>query len=183
MVMLRTTSTTRLDDRMSLSLYDASVPVFIRTLRTLDHLLEKGEAHARQRGAEPDALLSSRLIFDMLPLARQVQIATDMAKNGAARLAGVDPLRFEDDETTLAQLRARIARAIAYVEAFRPEHYADAATRTVRFRSRDAERVFEGHAYLFGFVLPNLFFHVTTTYNLLRQAGVPIGKADFMGEG
>lgn len=168
---------------MSLSLYEASVPVFLRALRTLDRLLEKGEAHARARGADPDALLPSRLIFDMLPLSRQVQIATDMAKNGAARLAGVDPLRFEDDEATLAQLRARIARAIDYIGTFRPEQYTDAADRVVTFRTRDGERSFEGRAYLFEYVLPNLFFHLTTAYNLLRQAGVPIGKADFLGEG
>lgn len=166
---------------MSLAFHDTAVPVFLRALRTLDHLLERGQAHARERGADPDALLQTRLIFDMLPLVRQVQIATDMAKNGAARLAGVDPLKFEDTEVTLEQLRARIARAIAYVEGFRAEQYEDAATRTVSFPSREGQKTFTGQAYLLEYVLPNLFFHLTTAYGLLRASGVPIGKADFLG--
>ena len=168
---------------MTFSMYDASIPVFLRTLRNLDHVLAKGEAHARDKGAEPDLLLQTRLIFDMLPLVRQVQIATDMAKNGAARLAGVDPLRFEDDETTFAQLHARIARAVAYIEAFTPAQLEGSQTRAISFMSRRGERRFEGQAYLLDFVLPNLYFHVTTAYNLLRQSGVAIGKADFLGEG
>lgn len=168
---------------MTFSMYDASIPVFLRTLRNLDHVLAKGEAHARDKGAEPDVLLQTRLIFDMLPLVRQVQIATDMAKNGAARLAGVDPLRFEDDETTFAQLHARIARAVAYIEAFTPAQLEGSEIRAISFMSRRGERRFEGQAYLLDFVLPNLYFHVTTAYNLLRQSGVAIGKADFLGEG
>lgn len=167
---------------MALSMYDLSVPVFVRALRNLDQVLARGEAHARSRDADPDVLLQSRLIFDMLPLVRQVQIAADMATRGAARLAGVEPQPFEDSETTFAQLHERLARAIAYVESFRPEQFEGSQTRTVAFMSRAGERRFDGLGYLLGFVLPNLYFHATTAYNLLRQAGVPIGKADFLGD-
>lgn len=167
---------------MSLSMYDASVPVFVRALRNLDQVLAKGEAHAREKGAEPDVLLQSRLIFDMLPLVRQVQIACDMAARGAARLAGVEPASFEDTETSFEQLHARIARAIEYIAGFTPEQFAGSEVRVVSFMSRKGERRFEGQAYLLDFVLPNLYFHTTTAYNLLRQSGAAIGKADFLGE-
>jgi len=167
---------------MALSMYDASVPVFVRTLRNLDRVLAKGEAHARERGAEPETLLQSRLIFDMLPLVRQAQIATDMATRGASRLAGVEPRSVEDNETTFEQLHARIANAIAYLGEFTPPQFEGSETRTVSFKSRRGELTFNGQDYLQTFVLPNLFFHTTTAYNLLRQAGVVIGKADYLGE-
>ena len=168
---------------MALSMYDASIPVFVRTLRTLDRLLAKGEAHARDKGAQPDVLLQSRLIFDMLPLVRQVQIATDMATRGASRLAGVEPRSVEDNETTFEQLHARIAAAIAHLESFTPAQFEGSERRAVSFKSRAGELNFEGQGYLFTYVLPNLYFHATTAYNLLRQAGVAIGKTDFLGEG
>lgn len=167
---------------MALSMYDASVPVFVRALRNLDRVLAKGEAHARERGAEPDTLLQSRLIFDMLPLVRQVQIATDMATRGASRLAGVEPRSVEDNETTFEQLHARIANAIAHLDEFTPQQFEGSQTRTVSFKSRRGELTFNGQDYLQAFVLPNLFFHTTTAYNLLRQAGVVIGKTDYLGE-
>lgn len=167
---------------MSLSMYDASVPVFLRTLKNLDHVLAKGAAYAREKGLEPDGLLQTRIIFDMFPLVRQVQIATDMAKNGAARLAGVEPLKFEDTETTFDQLHARVARASEYIGGFAPGQFADSATRNVAFKLAGNKVQFDGKTYLLGFVLPNLYFHVTTTYNLLRGSGVPIGKVDFTGQ-
>lgn len=167
---------------MPLSMYDASIPVFVRTLRNLDQVLAKGEAHARSKGAEPEALLQTRLIFDMLPLIRQVQIACDMAARGAARLAGAEPAKFEDNETTFAQLRDRIARTIAYVQGFSPEQIAGSETRQIVFPSNKGERRFEGQGYLFDYLFPNLFFHATTAYALLRQAGAALGKADFLGE-
>ncbi|GAB3359626.1 DUF1993 domain-containing protein [Lysobacter tyrosinilyticus] len=167
---------------MTLSMYDASVPVFQRTLRNLDRVLSKGEAYARERSAEPDTLLQSRLIFDMLPLVRQVQIATDMATRGATRLAGVEPRSVEDNETTFEQLRARIANALAHLDEFTPPQFEGSETRTVSFKTRRGELTFNGLDYLQQFVLPNLFFHTTTAYNLLRQAGATIGKADYLGE-
>lgn len=167
---------------MTLSMYDASVPVFVRALRNLDQVLAKGETHARDKGSEPDALLQSRLIFDMLPLVRQVQIATDMATRGASRLAGVEPRSVEDNETTFAQLHARIAAAIDHLGSFSPAQFEGSEQREVSFKSRRGELKFNGQDYLLTFVLPNLFFHITTAYNLLRQAGVVIGKADYLGE-
>jgi len=166
---------------MSLSMYDASVPVFVRALRNLDQVLAKGEAHARDKGADPDTLLQSRLIFDMLPLVRQVQIATDMATRGASRLAGVEPRSVEDNETTFEQLHARIAAAIAHLESFTPAQFEGSETRAVSFKTRAGELKFDGQAYLLTYVLPNLYFHATTAYNLLRRNGVGIGKTDFLG--
>jgi hypothetical protein len=168
---------------MSLSMYDASVPVFVRVLRNLDQVLAKGEAHAREKGAEPDTLLQSRLIFDMLPLVRQVLIETDMATRGASRLAAQEPRSFEDNQTTFEQLHARIAAAIAHLQGFTAEQFAGSETRAITVKSRRGELKFDGQTYLLAYVLPNLYFHATTAYNLLRQAGAPIGKADFLGEG
>ena len=167
---------------MALSMYDVSIPVFIRTLRNLDQVLAKGEAYVRERGGEPDALLQARLVFDMLPLVRQVQIATDMATRGASRLAGQEPRSVEDNETTFAQLHVRISDAIAYLKGFTPEHLQDAQARAIAFKTRAGELNFVGQDYLLGYVLPNLYFHVTVAYALLRDAGVPIGKADFLGQ-
>jgi hypothetical protein len=162
-------------------MYDASVPVFARVLRNLDQVLAKGEAHARDKGVDPDTLLQSRLIFDMLPLVRQVQIATDMATRGASRLAGVEPRSVEDNETSFEQLHARIAAAIAYLGEFTPAQFEGSESRAVSFKSRAGELKFEGQGYLFTYVLPNLYFHATTAYNLLRRDGVGIGKTDFLG--
>jgi uncharacterized protein len=166
---------------MTLSMYQASVPVFIRALGNLAHVLKKGEAHARARNIADETLLQTRLIPDMLPLVKQVQIATDMAKNGAARLAGVDPLKFDDNETTLDELYARIERAIDYMKTFRPEQIDGSEARAIHLKMRHGELDFEGQAYLLNYVLPNVFFHCTTAYNILREAGSDIGKADFIG--
>jgi hypothetical protein len=168
---------------MSLSMYDASIPVFERALRNLDQVLAKGEAHAREKGGDPDVLLQSRLIFDMLPLVRQVQIATDMATRGASRLAGVEPRSVEDNETTFEQLRTRIAAAIEQLGTFTPAQFEGSESRAISFKSRRGEQHFDGKGYLLTFVLPNLFFHITTAYGLLRQAGVVLGKGDYLGEG
>lgn len=166
---------------MSVSMYEASVPVFVHALRNLDQVLAKGEAHALAKEADPGTLLQSRLIFDMLPLVRQVQIAADMATRGASRLAGVEPRSFEDNETTFEQLHARIAAAIAYLGEFTPAQFEGSETRAVSFNSRRGELKFDGWGYLTTFVLPNLYFHSTTAYGLLRKAGVPIGKVDYLG--
>jgi len=168
---------------MTLSLYDVSVPVFQRALRNLRHVLETGEAHAAEKGVAAEVLLQSRLFPDMLPLLRQVQIATDMAKNGAARLAGVEAPPFPDEEQTFAQLYARIDRALDYLGTFDAGQFADAATRPITLQTRtQGELKFDGQSYLLDFVLPNLFFHTTMAYALLREAGVPLGKVDFVGK-
>jgi hypothetical protein len=167
---------------MTISMYSASVPVFVRALDNLAHVLKKGEAHAlAKKVPEPDALLQQRLIFDMLPLVKQVQIACDMAARGAARLAGVEPQSFEDNEKTFADLYARIERASAYIRSFRPEQIDGSEDRPIHLKMRNGEMDFTGIEYLQQFTLPNLFFHCTTAYDILRVAGADIGKSDFVG--
>lgn len=166
---------------MTISMYQASVPVFLRTLDNLRQVLNKGEAFAVEKGIDAEVLLQQRLIVDMLPLVRQVQIATDMAKNGSFRLAGIDPPKFEDDETTFAQLYARIDRAVALIGELAPENIDDSEARSITLQMRTGEMHFEGQAYLLHVVIPNLLFHCTTAFAILREAGVPIGKLDFMG--
>lgn len=167
---------------MTLSMYQASVPVFLRALSNLQHVLRKGEAHAQARKFEPSLLLQARLTADMLPLTSQVQIATDMAKNACARLAGVDPLKFEDNETTFAELHARIERAIDYIKSFKAEQIDGSETRAITLKTRSGEQHFEGEGYLLHFVIPNVFFHCTTAYAILREAGAELGKMDFIGK-
>jgi uncharacterized protein len=167
---------------MSISMYQVAVPVFLRALNNLHHVLKLGQAHAKEKSVEDSVMLQTRLIPDMLPLVKQVQIATDMAKNGAARLAGVDPLKFEDNETTFEELFSRIDRAVDYIKGFKPEQIDGSETRSITLKMRSGEVNFEGQAYLLHFVMPNLFFHCTTTYAILRQAGANLGKQDFMGK-
>jgi hypothetical protein len=167
---------------MTLSMYQASIPVFLRALSNLQHVLRKGEAHAQARKYEPSLLLQSRLTPDMLPLTRQVQIATDMAKNGCARLAGVEPLKFEDNESSFEELHKRIERAIEYIKGFKPDQIDGSETRAVTIKTRTGEQHFEGQGYLLHFVIPNLFFHCTTAYAILREAGADLGKTDFIGK-
>lgn len=165
----------------TLSMYQASVPVGQRALRNLRQLLVKGEAHAQAQGFDAGVLLQTRLYPDMLPLLRQVQIATDGAKNAAARLAGVEALKFEDDETTFAELYARLDRAIDYLGTFTPEQIDGSEGRAISVPRRNGEPLsFDGRTYLLAFVIPNLYFHVATAYAILRHAGVPLGKADFL---
>ncbi|TPG11591.1 DUF1993 domain-containing protein [Rhodanobacter glycinis] len=166
---------------MTLSMYQAAVPVFVRALGNLAHVLKKGEEHAKAKSVTDEVLLQTRLIPDMLPLVRQVQIACDMAARGAARLAGVEPMSFEDNETTLAQVHSRIERAIEYIQSFKPEQIDGSETRSIVLKTRTGEMTFEGQAYLLHFAIPNVFFHCTTAYDILRGAGTEIGKTDFIG--
>lgn len=166
----------------TISMYQASVPVFIRELQNLAHVLRKGEAHAQALDITPEVLLQTRLIPDMLPLVRQVQIATDMAKNGASRLAGIEPPKFADDETTLVPLFDRIDRAIAHLKGITQAQVDGSEDRPITLTMRnDSVLHFDGRSYLLGFVLPNLYFHVSMAYAILRQAGVALGKNDFLG--
>lgn len=163
-------------------MYAQTVPTLVRALTQLKHLLMKGEAHARAQGWDPAVLLAMRLAPDMFPLLRQVQIATDIAKNSVARMTGGEAPKFADDEITFEQLIDRIERAIAYIESVPAAAFDGAETRaiTVPTRAR-GDLHFQGHDYLFGFILPNVHFHCTTAYGLLRHAGVPLGKADYLG--
>lgn len=167
---------------MTLSMYQASAPVFVRALGNLTHVLKKGEAHAKAKNVTDEALLQTRLIIDMLPLIKQIQIACDMATRGMARLAGVEPQSFEDNETTLEQAYDRIARATDYVKSFKPEQIDGSENRAIQLKMRNGELNLEGQAYLLNFLIPNLFFHCTTAYNILREAGTEIGKTDFVGQ-
>lgn len=167
---------------MALSMHQASVPVLVRALVNLREVLRKGGAHAAERGYDPNLLLQARLAPDMFPLLRQVQIATDMAKNACARLAGVEPLAFADDEASLDDLHARLDRAIDYIGGFTADQVDGSEGRAITLQTRNnGELKFDGQSYLLHYVLPNVFFHCTTAYALLREAGVAIGKNDFLG--
>ena len=166
---------------MTLSMYQAAVPVFVRALGNLVHVLKKGEEHAKSKNVTDEVLLQTRLITDMLPLIKQIQIACDMATRGTARLAGVEPATFEDNETTLEQAYGRIERSVEYIKGFTAEQIDGSEARTIVLKMRSGEMTFDGQSYLLHFIIPNLFFHCTTAYNILREAGTTIGKSDFIG--
>jgi len=167
---------------MSHSLYAASVPVFRQLLGSLAAVLEKAEAHTLANRIEPDALLQARLFPDMFPLARQVQIATDFAKGASARLAGVEPPRYEDSEHTFAELQQRISKTLGFIDALARADVEAGATRAIVHGSGERARHFDdGARYLTHFALPQFMFHVTAAYAILRHNGVPIGKKDFIG--
>jgi hypothetical protein len=162
-------------------MYALSAPVFVRMLRNLEGVLDKGAAHAAARKIDPAVLVGARLFPDMFPLATQVRIAGDFAKGAVARLTGNEPPKYEDNEATFDDLKARIAKTIAYVESFRPEQFEGAEARTVTMKMRGEDKSFDGVAYLANIVLPNFYFHVTTAYDILRHNGVELGKRDFIG--
>ena len=166
---------------MSLSMYRASAPVFIRVLNNLAAILEKAAAHAEARKIEPTALLGARLFPDMFPLSRQVQLATDSANGGAARLAGVDVPVYENTETTFADLVARVRKTVAFLETIKPEQIDGTEDKTVSWQTRSSTKSMQGLPFLTNHTLPNVFFHVTTAYNILRHNGVELGKMDFLG--
>lgn len=167
---------------MSLSMHDASVPVFRHMLGALAGVLRKGEAYAVEKGIEPDVLLQARLFPDMFPLLRQVQIACDFAKSVSARLADVDVPSFADDEAGFAQLHDRIARTLAFIDGLDALLFDGSEDREIVLRpGTPKERRFDGKAYLLQYGLPQFFFHVTTAYALLRHNGVAVGKLDYMG--
>jgi len=166
---------------MKLSMYQASVAAFTRQLNNLAAILEKGSAHADAKKIDPKVLLNSRLYPDMFPLVRQVQIATDTARAGAARLAAVEVPAQEDYETTFAELVARIRKTIAYLETLTAEQFEGSEERTVSWQTRSSTKSMQGMPYLQNHLLPNLYFHITTAYDILRHSGVELGKMDFLG--
>jgi hypothetical protein len=166
---------------MAISMYQASAPVFLQMLNSLSAILDKAETFAAERKIDPAVLLGWRLAPDMFPLARQVQIATDQAKGCCARLAGVEIPKYADDETTFADLKARIARTIDFVQSFDPGDIDGSEGRAIALTAGSRELRFDGQHYLVSFVLPNFYFHVTTAYAILRHCGLPIGKRDFLG--
>jgi hypothetical protein len=166
---------------MSLSMHRASVPVFVRALKVLATLLEKGEAHAKELGQNPDDLVGARLIEDMIPLSGQIQRASDASKGAVSRLTGVEAPAMPDEETTFAQLQKRVADTLAYIESVDPKAFEGSEDRTVELKFPTGTLTFIGEDYLFGFALPNFFFHVVTAYDILRHKGVQIGKLDYLG--
>ena len=166
---------------MPLSMHSASVPIFLRMLGNLNQWLDKAEAHAVAKKFNPEVLIGARLAPDMLPLAKQVQIACDAAKLCVARLAGVEAPKFEDTETTLAELKARVGKTIDYLQSVPAALLDGSEERDVTVPRRDGTMVLKGELYLKHFALPNFFFHATTTYALLRHNGVELGKGDFLG--
>jgi hypothetical protein len=167
---------------MSLSMHQASVPVFVRMLNNLSAILKTAEAHAEAKKIEPSVLINDRLAPDMHPLSRQIQIATDGAKGCVARLAGIDIPSYPDTETTFAELQERLAKTIAFLTSVPVEKIDGSDDRTITLKLGGTREVnFPGSAYLLNFGLPNFFFHVTATYLILRHNGVQLGKMDYLG--
>lgn len=166
---------------MSLTMYQASIPVFVRMLGNLSSILDKAAAHAETKNIDQAVFINARLAPDMYPLSRQVQIATDMVKGCAARLAGIEVPSYEDNETTFADLQARIAKTAAFLQSISDGQINGSEERTVTLKLRGKEVSFLGQPYLINFVLPNFYFHITTTYAILRHNGVEIGKMDYIG--
>jgi hypothetical protein len=168
--------------RMSFSMSKASLPVIEISFNALSAILDKAEAFAAARKFDPSVLLNTRLAPDMFSLTRQVQVATDLAKNGAARLAGVEPPRYEDKETTIAELKARLAKTVAYIKTLDAKTIDAAFDREITFPLGPTNKgEMKGGDYLNHFVLPNVYFHLTAAYAILRHCGVEIGKQDFLG--
>jgi len=166
---------------MTISMYQSSVPVFIRQLNNLSNILNKAVAHCEAKKIDQAALITFRLFPDMLPLSRQVQIACDSVKAGAARLAEVEIPSHEDTETTFAELQERITKTIAFLQTIKAEQIDEKEELKISYTQRNRESNFIGQPYLLHYVLPNLYFHITTAYAILRHNGVEIGKKDYLG--
>ncbi len=166
---------------MKLTMYQASIPPMLRMLRNLAAILEKAAAHAEAHRIDPAVLVGARLFPDMLPLSKQVQIATDHAKGAAARLAGVEPPKYEDTEASFPELLARLNKTATYLESFQPAQIDGSDERAISVTVRGNTLEFRGAEYLVGYALPNFYFHVTTAYAILRHNGIDIGKKDYLG--
>lgn len=165
---------------MAISMYSASVPVFRHMLQNLSHILGKAAAHAQACGFDPAALTQFRLAPDMLPFTRQVLIACDAAKNGTARLSGVAAPRFDDVESTFAELQERIGKTLDYLASVPPDSLVGAEERDITFPVGKETRTMKGEDYLKTWALPNFYFHISMAYAILRHNGVPLGKADYL---
>ncbi len=166
---------------MRISMYTMSVETFVPLLQSLAQLIDKGAQHAAARKFDPAVLAQARLAPDMYPLTRQVQITCDVAKNSTARLIGSEPPRFEDTEQTLDQLKARIARTLDYLQGVRAEAFEGSEDRDIRIPLPNGQTLeFKGLAFLRSWALPNFYFHLVTTYDLLRHNGVELGKRDYL---
>jgi len=162
-------------------MYQASIPQFKKMLANLSAILKKGEEYANTKKIEGTVLTGGRLFPDMLPLTRQVFIACDQVKNGMSRIAGIEPPKFDDTETTFPELQERIAKTIAFIDSIKPEQIDGTESKEIKFSIREWNFEFIGDQYLLTWIIPNFYFHITTAYNILRSNGVEVGKTDFLG--
>ncbi len=167
---------------MTISMFRATVPVCIRMLRNLEGILEKGAAYCKEKDVDETVLVNARLFPDMFPLSRQVQIACDIAKRGAARLAGLSPDVQEDTEASFPELIERVRGVISFLETLEPSQIDGTEEKSITFKLRGEDVTFKGETYLLSFILPNVYFHITTAYNILRHNGVVLGKRDYLGQ-
>lgn len=166
---------------MSLSMYTCSIPPLVRNLNNLAAILQKGADHAAAKGIDQSVFISARLAPDMFPLARQIQITSDVSKGCAARLCGIEAPVFEDTESSFDELQKRITNTLQFLEAVLPEQADGSEDKEIVLKAGEKEFKFSGLSYLQSFVLPNVMFHTATAYNILRHNGVEIGKMDFLG--
>ena len=166
---------------MSLSMYQASIPAFVQMLNNFSAILDKAKAHATSCKIDPEVLLNYRLAPDMFPFVRQLQIAADLAKGAAARLAGVEVPKHDDTEKTFADLKARLTKTLTFVQSFKPSDINGSEDRDIRLTLGEHTMSFKGQPYLVHFVMPNFYFHCATAYDILRHCGVELGKRDFIG--
>lgn len=167
---------------MQISMYQASVPQFLQMMENLIVILGKAEAHCEARNIKPEVMVATRLIPDMLPFSSQIQIAGDMAKGCIARLAGIEIPSYADTETTLVELKARLAKTIAFIKSVTPAQIDGSEEKEIVLKLRRGEKKMTGRDYFLHFVMPNFYFHVTTAYDILRVSGVDLGKMDFTGD-
>jgi uncharacterized protein len=165
-----------------MELYAVSIAPLLRNLHNLKHILQVGERYAIQKKVAPEVILNSRLFVDMYPLVKQVQLVSDMSKGAGARLAGLDIPQYADDESSFAELYARIDKTVAFLQTISPQQLEGAESRTVTLTIRKVDLQFLGLEYLEQWVMPNVYFHVTTAYNILRHLGVPLAKSDYLGQ-
>ena len=165
---------------MSLSMYSSSVPVFLHFLKSLSNILKKGADYAAEKKVDEKVLTGARLYPDMFPLTRQVQIACDVAKGCGARLAGLEPPKYEDNEQTFADLQARIDKTVAFLKSIPEASINGSEQKQIKLQAGQRELEFVGEYFLRNWALPNVYFHITTTYNILRHNGVAVGKMDFL---
>lgn len=166
---------------MAISMYQASIPQLTKMLANLSNILKKGEEFASAQSLDSKALVEGRLAANMFPLSKQVQIACDQVKNGMARLAGIEPPKFEDNETTFAQLQDRITKTLAFANSLKPEQIDGTEAKEIKFSVQEWKFEFVGEQYLLTWIIPNFYFHVTTAYDILRHNGVEVGKSDYLG--
>lgn len=164
-----------------LSMYEAGIAPLLRTLTNLSRIIKIGETQATAKEVDPSVLLNSRLFVDMYPLIKQVQIATDMCKGAAARLSGLEIPKYEDNESTFDELQARISKTIHFLESIEAASFDGSESKAITLTIRNIDINFTGQDYLLKWVIPNVYFHVTTAYDILRHNGVELGKSDYLG--